>query len=332
MSDVTAVVLSIGEPFTDRAVASIGRQTLAAAETIVVRDVSPFHRALNQGAAQVRTQFFAQVDADMILEPTCLEELRTRMDDRLGLVSAYLRDALMGRAQGIRLYRTACFEHVEIRDTISPDMDFAQDIQRHGWGRLYALRYGAARPEHWHTCGDHQPDYTPNYTFCKFVLEGVRSRYRRREGRVRTKFRQLRASRHHAATIALIALSHGLFQRGAHDLLVPYGRTADFELLETFLAASGDAPTAPGVPQDGADGDLRRRFASAYEWGYRCRLAGAPSAFLARLRQLTRQDTLAAWLALVGMCHGLFHQNGNGAEADESYASLAEILAEGPPW
>jgi hypothetical protein len=330
MSDITAVVLSIGEPYTDRAIASVQHQTLPVAETVVVRGVSPFHHALNQGAAQVRTPFFVQVDADMILDATCIEALRSRIDDGLGLVSAHLRDAVIGRAQGIRLYRTQCFEQVQIGDTISPDLDFTTDIQRHGWGRLYTLRY-ADRRDQWHTLGDHRPDYTPQYTFGKFLLEGVRSRYRRHEGRVRRIFRQLRASPHGAATIALIAAAHGLFLLEQRDLLVPYQRTAEFELLEAFLAARGDAQRA-AAPADGADGDLRGRFARAYEHGFRCRQAGASPMFLARLGHLKQQNGLGAWVTLVAMCHGLFHREGNGAAADEAYASLAEILAEGAPW
>ena len=64
-SDITAVVLSTGEAYTDRAIASVQRQTLPVADTVVVRGVSPFHRALNRGAAQVRTPFFAQVDVGL---------------------------------------------------------------------------------------------------------------------------------------------------------------------------------------------------------------------------------------------------------------------------
>jgi len=35
-------------------------------------------------------------------------------------------------------------------------------------------------------------------------------------------------------------------------------------------------------------------------------------------------------MALVGMCHGLFHSDGSTSEADEAFASLTEILEEGP--
>src|SRR5712672_71664 len=74
--DVTAVVLSIGEATTDEAVASLRRQTLQPRDTIIVRDVVPFHNALNIGASQVKTPFFVQVDADMILDRECIATLR----------------------------------------------------------------------------------------------------------------------------------------------------------------------------------------------------------------------------------------------------------------
>jgi hypothetical protein len=328
MRDITAVVLSIGEPYTEHAIASLQRQTLPPADLVVVRGVSPFHRALNHGAAQVRTPFLVQVDADMVLDDTCLAELRSRMHDHIGLVSAQLRDPVLGRVHGIRLYRTQCFEHAQIRDTISPDLDFTTDIHAHGWGRVFTLRYHGARPEQWHTLGDHRPDYAdPQYTFGKFLLEGVRSRYRRREGRVRLKFRQLCASTHEVASLALIAVSHGLFLDEQRDLLAPYRRTADFELLQTFLAAGGD-----GVVLDDGNGTLRDRFSRAYEQGVHCRRHGASATFLTRLDQLKRQPGVAAWMTLVGMCHGLFHRDGTGASADQAFASLAEILTYGPPW
>lgn len=328
MRDITAVVLSIGESYTERAIASLHRQTLRPADLVVVRGVSPFHRALNHGAAQVHTPFFVQVDADMVLDDTCLAELRSRMHDHLGLVSAQLRDPVLGRVHGIRLYRTQCFEDVQIRDTISPDLDFTTDIQARGWGRVFTLRYDGARCEEWHTFGDHRPNYAdPQYTFGKFLLEGVRSRYRRREGRVRMKFRQLRASTHDVASLALIAVSHGLFLDEQRDLLAPYRRTADFALLQTFLAAGGD-----GVVLDDGDGTLRERFGRAYEQGIHCRQHGAAATFLARLDQLKRQAGVAAWMTLVGMCHGLFHRDGTDASTDQAFASLAEILTYGPPW
>ena len=64
-NDVTAVVLTVGEPTTAEAIESLRRQTVPPRDIVVVRDVKPFHQALNADAAQVKTPFFLQVDADM---------------------------------------------------------------------------------------------------------------------------------------------------------------------------------------------------------------------------------------------------------------------------
>src|SRR5688500_11923456 len=104
MSDVTALVLSIGEDTTERAIASVQRQTLAVAETIIVRGISPFHRAFNHGARRIRTPFFMQVDADMILDETCVADLRRAMVDGVGMVVGHLCDPMLGRIVGIKLF------------------------------------------------------------------------------------------------------------------------------------------------------------------------------------------------------------------------------------
>ncbi len=52
MSDVSAVVLTLGEPHTGRALESITRQTLPPAEVIVIEGVSPFFRAMNRAPAR----------------------------------------------------------------------------------------------------------------------------------------------------------------------------------------------------------------------------------------------------------------------------------------
>ncbi len=332
MNDITAVVLSIGEPYTERAIASVHRQTLAADAQIVVRGVAPFHRALNEGAAQVRTPFFVQVDADVVLDDDCFAALHALMAEPIGLVSGLLRDPILGRTQGVRLYRTECVARVRIRDSISPDMDFEHDIRAHGWARQFALCYRGAEPSGWHTFGDHAPRYTTHYTFCKFVLEGVRIRYRRREGRVAVTFGRLRASRHSAANIALIGVARGLFLSEQRDLLVPYARTDETDMLEAFLAADGGGDGGAAGAAAAADGDERDGFLRAAAQGCRDREAGASAAFLARLQQLRTRGGRAAWFAALGQCHGLFYGPDQHGAAPAAYASLRELLQYGEPW
>lgn len=322
MSDVTVVALTLGERYAERALASVRRQTVPPDDVVVVRGVSPFHRALNAGAARVRTPFFVQLDADVTLDDTCLAELRALMRDDVSIVAGLLRDPIVGRTTGVRLYRTACFARVRIRDTISPDMDFTDDTARLGWIRCNALHW-RGEPGAWHTFGDHRPDYTPLYTYSKFRLEGARARYRRHEGRARRMLRRVCPSPHPAAPLALIAMAHGFFHRDQTDQLAPYQRTPDFDCLQDFLAAPDGAP-APAPPPPA--GDPSQRFRDAYAFGVACRHRRTPAAFLAHLDRLRRSADPTDAIALAGLCHGLFQDEPDADRVAEAYAALVEIL------
>ena len=69
VSDVSAVVLTIGESTTERALKSIEQQDYPLSETILVENVTPSYRAGNVGASRVKTDYLVIVGADMVLEP-----------------------------------------------------------------------------------------------------------------------------------------------------------------------------------------------------------------------------------------------------------------------
>src|SRR4030095_11559049 len=167
-------------------------------------------RALNEGAAQIRTPFFVQVDADMILDVDCFADLRGCIAERVGTVIGHLRDPLLGRVAGVKLFRTACFADARFADSISPDTDFENAIARSDWRTVYALKPANEPRLPSHVFGDHRPDYTPLYTFRKFQLQGARHRYRRAAAALRTLCRNLRASSHDAALFALVGTAHGI--------------------------------------------------------------------------------------------------------------------------
>ncbi len=325
--DVTAVVLSIGEDYTERAIASVRRQTLPVVETIVVRGLSPFYRAINHGAARVQTRFFIQVDADMILDDACIADLRGCMSDRVGVVLGQLRDPLRGRVVGVKLFRTRCFDRVQFRDTVCQDNDFSDEILQHeGWRSAYALSYAGAQPAVWHSFGDHRPDYTPHYTFCKFRVEGARAGHRKGQAKFRSLFQQLRSGTDGIAVIAVIATAHGLFVSENRDLLVPYTRDEEFEFLERFLqSAAGHSASGP-VPDDLAVKNLVEGFKRSYKRGVDFRHQQEAAAFIAALRRLHQQDSTAAAVALVGLCHGLFCAEYRDAEVEEAFALLMQLL------
>src|SRR5437763_598224 len=118
MSDVCAVVLTLGEQTTGRALRSLEAQTLPVEEVVIVDGVRPFHRAFNDGADRVPTPFFVQVDADMVLDPACVEVLRSAMAPRIGIAVGALRDPLMGKIAGVKMFRRSCLETLPLRDTV----------------------------------------------------------------------------------------------------------------------------------------------------------------------------------------------------------------------
>lgn len=325
--DVTALVLTIGENYTSRAIASVQRQTLPVAETIVIRGVSPFSRAINEGAVQVRTPFFIQVDADMVLDDTCVADLRSCVSEQSGIVVGHLRDPLRGRVPGVKLFRTCCFERVRFRDSVCQDLDFSDEIlQRGGWTKTYALKRCGEVPAAWHSFGEHRPHYSPHYTFCKFLVEGARARSRKADGKWLALLHQVRDSTHENAVIAVVGTARGLFVDAEQDLLVPYGPNENADFLERFLQGRevGSEPQMGDRLPGGAD--LAEGFDRFYEHGIRFRRRHRPATFTRTLQHLLQDGSLAASVALVGLCHGLFFDEYREAEAAAAFTSLAELL------
>jgi hypothetical protein len=325
-SDVTAVVLTLGEPYTERALASVERQVMPAAAVVVVRDTVPFHRALNEGAARVRTPYFVQVDADMILDPTCIADLRACMGERVGVAIGFLRDPLLDRVAGVKLFRATCFAHQQFADSISPDTDFYNAIAARDWRTVYALKLPGDPSATAHVFGDHRPEYSPPYTFRKYVLQGARHRHRRAAASLRELCRRLHASRHDCALFALIGTAHGIFLPTHGDLLAPFGIDAEFDRLQAFLHAAAADARPPAEVGDLAALKVRAAWRRAYRCGFELYRRRAPGAFLAALDHLAETDGVSAWVALVGICHGLFADAVDDERVERAWALLNRVL------
>ena len=321
--EIAAVVLSIGEPTTARAVDSVKRQSLPVRDIVLVEGVTPFHRALNTGAAQVTAPFFVQVDADMILDVECIERLAACLTDGVGLATGFLRDPLYGRVEAIKLFRTACVRRHPFRDSLSPDTDFAAEIAHAGWSTVYALHHHGSEPTAWHTFGDHDPDYTPLYTYAKHIVEGRRLRYRKNAVGLQHRLRQLAKSTHPAALAGTIALAHGVFLDREGDLLHRYSEDAQFRRLMSFLDGAGD---------DRHGLDLRKRAAPALlpkttfrrycELGMTLYRRGDRRRFEESLRRVCEIRHPWSLLAQLGLCHGLFLDASDAKALEADWTTL----------
>ncbi|HSP99311.1 MAG TPA: glycosyltransferase family A protein [Candidatus Dormibacteraeota bacterium] len=324
--EVTAVVLSIGEPFVARALASLERQTEPPVDIVRVEGVSPFHRALNAGIARVRTAFFVHVDADMVLDPSALADLRACVAPGIGVVVGGLRDPLRGSIVGIKLYRTECAAGLRCPDSITPAVDFVDAIRARGWMTAHALAYRPGPHSLWHTFGEHQPDYTPLYTFTKFRLLGARYRHWRNGPSLRRMFTVLHESRHPAARIAQAGAATGVYWTESRDVLRPAAPSDGFALFQKLLdSPPGSAP----MPTLAATTTPRQAFVDHYRAG--CELArdGAASSVRALFDARAAEPTLAGWAALIGLCRGIFAPASDPARADADFQSLAELFPDG---
>jgi len=326
MSDISAVVLSMGETTTQRTLDSLKTQSSLPEEVILVKHVTPFHRALNMGASKVKTEFFVQVDSDMIPDPNCFESLRECMTEDVGIAVGHLRDPLVGRTVGIKMFRKRCFEKVKFPDTISPDTDFRDRILRGGWKCVYVLGFNEGSPNLWHTFGEHQPNYTANYTYSKYLLEGKRYVYRNDSGGFRAHFRKLHKSTHSAALLAEVAMAHGIFLGSENDLLRPYGKQEEVEFLQVFLAGEGggeaDEFDLAGIVQFNPD----VQFRDFYRLGIRLRAGNSPQGFKGCIDKLKQAPEKMAWVAIVALCHGLLSEKYEEGKFRDDYAMFRNFL------
>jgi hypothetical protein len=328
LSEVSAVVLSVGEPYTVRAINSLGGQSVPLHERIVIEHVSPFSGAINEGARRVTTPYFVQVDADMILDPTCVEVLLRHMQPGTGIVVGELRDAIVGQVVGIRMFRTACFRDGGMPDSISPDTDFGVRLTRQGWRTQYVENPGAVAGVERPTVGEHRPDYTPSYTHRKFLLEGARIRYRAARHGLMFQLDALDHSTHPLALLAQVAYAHGLFLPMERDELKAPQHDRAADALAAFLGGPGRAdPLAADVlpiTRQERPGQIFRRFVAV---GAALADAGAGATFREAFASLsgTRADRRAL-AARIGLAHGLLMARHDRTRVLQDERALRDFL------
>lgn len=338
MSDITAIVLTVGETTTSRALKSLTQQTLPPKETIVIRNIRPFYRALNTGAAKVRTPFFLQVDADMVLDSTCIKDLRNCMSDDVGIVVGHVRDPMVGRGVGIKLFRTKCFEDLQFRNTISPDTDFGAELLKYGWQTVFALKFADISPAWWHTFCEHRPAYTLEYTFAKFLIEGGRHRYRNSVFGLRWHFQQLQTVNHPRSDVARIALGHGVFLTDeeissvsptlAHDLaqLRGYSIGSDLECLKEFMGKHVCSQTGKDHSIENWTLTPGHLFQRAYKHAIALKKNGSYAEFIADLNLLGQSRHPFAWVGILGLCRGVFADAFHAHVVRRDYRMLAGLI------
>jgi hypothetical protein len=316
MSDVTALVLTLGERTLQRALRRLDSQTHCLADIVIVRGLTPFHVAFNSGLSEVKTKFFVQVDADMSLHPACIEVLRENMTEGVAIVTGPLRDPLCGREIGVKLFRVCSFDEVGYQDSLSPDTDFNRCLTDCGWEIKYMLN----RADPSGDFGEHAPVYTRAYGYQRFLILGARYRYRRSPESFQWRYRNLSNSRHPLSLPARVAMAHGLFISYDRDILMPVPVSDDCRFLYSFLSSRASAPDDP--PQPSLEGSLNAVFQQFLDLGRKYGRLNTAADFVRQLRGLESRDDVASWVARIALCEGIFSRNALG----DRIARLADDL------
>ena len=327
MKDVTAVILTIGEETTPRAIESVKAQTLQPCDMIIIAHVTPFHQAMIQAVQKVRSAFFVQVDSDMILDPECFATLRKCMEPGVGTVVGLLRDPLLQRITGIKMYRTACFRRVTFQNSISPDTDLGKAFMADGWTTVRALNYSLPDKVSRHTFGEHLPTYSPFYAYSKFILKGRRYRYRGRVDSCKGMWLRLQKSNTQVALIAQIALAHGIFSQDLGDGLKPYLPNEEWESLERFFQSETSFTFSLLTIGVFFFLGVFRPFKAFYRLGSRLRKANAFGTFLQIINVLGKLHLWISWTPLVALAHGALSSHPNAPHCKQSATVLKQFNA-----
>ena len=218
---VSALLLTIGESTTASAREGIRRQTIPLQE-IVVENIQPFSNAFNQGVVRIRTPFFLQCDADMLLDENCVEVLLSKMAERTAMVVGHLRDPLQGNVQGVKLYRTHCCRLFPMQDRIDCESFLHHQFLKNDWN-VTTVKV---------TLGTHDPDQKDHlYQFERFKFMAAKIRVRKQWSDLANRIIKLvRSENQEIVPMAVSAMICGNHLTQKNDYLAPFTSSAEYRL------------------------------------------------------------------------------------------------------
>ncbi len=132
----TVFVLTIGDPAFEACQRALQQQTGTPFRTVIVKDVCPFSAAAQQMITSCETEFFIQLDEDMVLNPDAvatMEQVMRQAPDSVGMICFHLYDEDRDLdIQGVKIYRTALMKALGFQDVKASEMDLLEQMGRKG--------------------------------------------------------------------------------------------------------------------------------------------------------------------------------------------------------
>ena len=163
---VSALVLTIGEPFLTRCLHSVESQILKFDDVVIIRNEKPWD-AVNKGVLEVKTEFHIQVDCDFILNPNCHKRLRSEIEkenENYFSVFANIYDSFLGEIQAIKIFRTELVRQNKYRRSYTCDRDFYARMLKKGYKYKFI-------PE---VLAYHDPYWSQHFIKKTFLMRGQR--------------------------------------------------------------------------------------------------------------------------------------------------------------
>lgn len=281
MSDVSAILLSLGEASTAAARQHLEAQTRPLAAIHLVENISPFARAFQAGLEQVRTEFFLQCDADMLLGPHCLERLAATCDDSTALAVGQLEDPLQGAIYGVKLFRTRACHAAGILAEANCEIRQTDRLQKLGWS-VRSLS---------EVLGSHQLDPRGEaYQFERFRILGCKAVYREGWWDATHRLSQLGRRLHlNQAAAAAAGLLAGLTVSEPDQIHGPLETSQEYAFWCSSTAPPEDPPEARAP-----------FFESGWSWGFRQRQEHGCQPRRTWLSHYLQNRSAGDWLFLAG--------------------------------
>ena len=206
--DTTIFILTVDDPAYSACKAAVDAQQGGPFHVEIIRNVAPFSAAAQRMIAECRTEFFIQVDEDMILTPdaaTRMADLMRRAPADVGMICFHLYDEDRAcRIQGIKIYRTAAMKPFVFQDLKASEMDLLEQMSQRG------VRW-VLHPD---VMGRHGTLYTPEtiYRRYKTMYEKDIRQWNTLTSDIRRKADQFRATGDLLALFALLGAAHGIIE------------------------------------------------------------------------------------------------------------------------
>jgi GT2 family glycosyltransferase/2-polyprenyl-3-methyl-5-hydroxy-6-metoxy-1,4-benzoquinol methylase/tetratricopeptide (TPR) repeat protein len=202
----TVFVLTVGDPAVDACKKALTNQSGTRFRTTVLKDICPFSAAAQKMITDCATEFFIQVDEDMILQPDAvatMEAAMQRAPKDVGMIYFHLYDEDREcPIQGVKIYRTELMKRVSFRDLKASEMNLLDQMGEQG------IRW-TLHPD---VLGRHGTVYTPEtiYRRYKTMYEKDIRQWNCLTSDVRQKADRFRETGDPLQLFALLGAVHGI--------------------------------------------------------------------------------------------------------------------------